>query len=183
MKDIINESDRMTDRTAPVRFFRGLEVEATNHFLKQIMIAPNMYDYEEVNEVLNEQNVNHILLGYMCDPAGNNLDMDTAKAFDLVDKLLADGRLVTVEIRPDQLTDELVARCPEPNGPYGKQFVILLGSYFPNMPKIAPYTTLKLFSDFADPLVPGVYCQKAESFVGNSVMTPWQAYADDFKVR
>ena len=32
------------NRDIPVRFFKGLEIEATNHFLQPTMIAPGQYD-------------------------------------------------------------------------------------------------------------------------------------------
>lgn len=166
------------DRTLPVRFFKGLEIEATNHFLLPTMIAPGQYSYEECEEMLIVHSCGHILLGYMYDPAGNPLTIDLDKAFDLANKLMTNGYKVTLEIRPDQLTDEFVARCPDPQGGFGKLFVILIGSYFPNMAKIGPYTTLKLHSDF-DSSNEGVWCIKAEDFARHGQFTPWRAYDMD----
>ena len=63
-------------------------------------------------------------------------------------------------------------------GSFGKLFVILIGSYFPNMAKIGPYTTLKLHSDF-DSSNNGVWCIKAEDFAKHGQFTPWRAYDMD----
>jgi hypothetical protein len=166
------------DRTIPVRFFSGLEIEKTNHFLKPTMIAPGQYDYDECKAMLDEHNMNHLLAGYMYDPAGNPLDIDLDKAFSLANRLMADGYDVTMEIRPDQLTDEFVARCPEADSKEAKQFVILIGSYFPNMAKIGGYTTLKLHSDF-DSDNKGVWTMPASKYVTQGDFTPWGAYALD----
>jgi hypothetical protein len=166
------------DRTKPVRFFKGLEIEATNHFLLPTMIAPGQYSYDECKEMMTAHSTNHILLGYMYDPAGNPLEIDLDRAFGLADTLMSEGYKVTLEIRPDQLTDAFVERCPDPQGPFGKLFVILIGSYFPNMAKIGPYTTLKLHSDF-DSSNNGVWCIKAEDFAKHGQFTPWRAYDMD----
>jgi len=167
------------DRTQPVKFFKGLEIEATNHYLLPTMIAPGQYDYQECKGMLDAHSeCKHILLGYMYDPAGNPLTIDHDKAFGLANQLMTEGYRVTLEIRPDQLTDDFVARCPDPNGPFGKLFVILIGSYFPNMAKIGPYTTLKLHSDF-DSSNGGVWCIKAEDYAKHGQFTPWRAYDMD----
>jgi hypothetical protein len=168
------------DRTKPVKFFKGLEIEATNHFLLPTMIAPGQYSYDECTEMLNTHaECSHILLGYMYDPAGNPLDIDLDKAFDLANKLMGEGTRVTLEIRPDQLTDEFVARCPDPQGPFGKLFVILIGTRFPRMDKIGAYTTLKLHSDYGNTENGGVWCVKAEDFKTAGTFTPWEAYVMD----
>lgn len=167
------------DRTKPVRFFKGLEIEATNHFLMPTMIAPGQYDYQECKDMLVEHKCNHILLGYMYDPAGNALTMDIPKAFELARRLMGEGYRVTLEIRPDQLTDEFVAACPEPGTPFANLFVILIGTRFPNMPKIGGYTTLKLHSDFGNTENNGVWCVKAEDFKKAGTFTPWEAYEFD----
>lgn len=167
------------DRTQPVKFFKGLEIEATNHFLMPTMIAPGQYDIDKCRQMIVDHECNHILLGYMYDPAGNPLDMDIAKAFACANQLMSEGFRVTLEIRPDQLTDEFVAACPDPEGPFGKLFVILIGTRFPNMPKIGPYTTLKLHSDFSNTENNGVWCVKAEDFKKAGIFTPWEAYGPD----
>lgn len=166
------------DRQKPVKFFKGLEIEATNHFLLPTMIAPGQYDLEECVSMMLEHKTDHILLGYMYDPAGNPLTIDLDKAFALANALMAARKRVTLEIRPDQLTDDFVARCPEAESPEAKLFVILIGSYFPNMAKIGGYTTLKLHSDF-DSSNEGVWCVKAEAFKAAGVFTPWRAYDMD----
>lgn len=170
------------DRTRPVKFFKGLEIEATNHYLLPTMIAPGQYDYDECKAMLDAHSeCKHILLGYMYDPAGNPLTIDLDRAFGLAYRLMDEGFRVTLEIRPDQLTDEFVARCPEQtavskNGElYKKLFVILMGTYFPNMNKIGSYTTLKLHSDF-DSDNNGVWCMKAGDFADKGMFTPWRAY-------
>lgn len=166
------------DRTKPVKFFSGLEIEATNHFLLPTMIAPGQYDYDKCKQMLDTHNMKHILVGFMYDPAGKPLDIDLDKAFSLVNRLMADGYKVTVEIRPDQLTDSFVERCPEADSPEAKLFVILIGSYFPNMAKIGGYTTLKLHSDY-NSSNKGVWCIKAEDYVKYGSFTPWEAYELD----
>jgi hypothetical protein len=171
------------DRTLPVRFFKGLEIEATNHFLLPTMIAPGQYDYQECKDMMIEHETNHILLGYMYNPAGDPLTIDLDKAFLLAHQLMADGYKVTLEIRPDQLTDEFVERCPDPDGSFGKLFVILIGTYFPNMPKIGPYTTLKLHSNFGNTQNNGVWCVKAEDFKKAGMFTPWAAYGNDIFIK
>ena len=166
------------DRTLPVKFFKGLEIEATNHFLLPTMIAPGQYDYDECVAMMTEHECNHILLGYMYDPAGNPLTIDLDKAFLIANRLMTSGYKVTLEIRPDQLTDDFVSRCPEANTEFAKLFVILIGSYFPNMAKIGGYTTLKLHSDF-NSSNDGVWCVKANDFVKAGQFTPWRAYDFD----
>lgn len=167
------------DRNKPVQFFKGLEIEATNHFLLPTMIAPGQYDYDECVAMMTEHNTPHILVGFMYDPAGNPLEIDLDRAFALVNRLMADGRKVTMEIRPDQLTDEFVARCPEPNSLEAKLFVILIGTRFPRMDKIGGYTTLKLHSDYGNKENGGVWCVKAEAFKAAGTFTPWEAYEMD----
>lgn len=167
------------DRTVPVRYFKGLEIEATNHFLRPTMIAPGQYDTDEARQMLIDHNCDHLLLGYMYDPANNPLEMDLDKAFHIANTLMSEGYRVTLEIRPDQLTDEFIARCPEPDHPFAKLFVILMGTRFPRMDKIGGYTTLKLHSDFGNPENGGVWCVKAEDFKKAGVYTPWIAYSLD----
>ena len=167
------------DRTLPVQFFKGLEIEATNHFLLPTMIAPGQYDYDECVAMMTAHKTPHILVGFMYDPAGNPLEIDLERAFALVNRLMADGRKVTMEIRPDQLTDEFVARCPEADSPEAKLFVILIGTRFPRMDKIGGYTTLKLHSDYGNTENGGVWCVKAENFKTAGVFTPWEAYEMD----
>ena len=170
------------DRTLPVQFFSGLEIEKTNHFLKPTMIAPGQYDFDECVAMLTEHKMNHLLAGFMYDPAGNPLDIDLDKAFSLANRLMAAGYDVTLEIRPDQLTDEFVARCPEADSKEAKQFVILVGSYFPNMAKIGKYTTLKLHSDF-DSTNGGVWCLGADKFASEGHFTNWREYDADIWIK
>lgn len=167
------------DRNQPVRFFKGLEIEATKHFLQPTMIAPGQYDYEECKHMTLSHKCNHILIGFMYDPAGNPLDMDIARAFETANKLMDDGLRVTMEIRPDQLTDEFVAACPEPTSARGELFAILIGTRFPNMPKIGAYTTLKLHSDFGNTENNGVWCVQVPDFRAAGQFTPWTAYEFD----
>lgn len=167
------------NRNQPVRFFKGLEIEATKHFLQPTMIAPGQYDYEECLQMTRDHKCTHILIGFMYDPAGNPLDMDIPAAFATAYKLMDQGIRVTMEIRPDQLTDEFVKHCPEPTSKHGELFAILIGTRFPNMPKIGAYTTLKLHSDFGNTENNGVWCQQVESFTEHSVFTPWIAYQED----
>jgi hypothetical protein len=171
------------DRTQPVRFFKGLEIEATNHFLQPTMIAPGQYDYDECKQMTLDHKCTHILIGFMYMPNGDPLDMDIPRAFDTANKLMADGIRVTLEIRPDQLTDDFVAACPDPDGAFGKLFAILIGTRFPNMPKIGPYTTLKLHSDFGNTENGGVWCVKAEEFKKAGIFTPWIAYQEDIHLK
>jgi hypothetical protein len=167
------------NRTLPVRFFKGLEIEATKHFLQPTMIAPGQYDYHECRTMTIEHNCTHILVGFMYDPAGNPLDMDSPRAFELANRLMDDGIRVTLEIRPDQLTDEFVAACPEPESVHGQLFAILIGTRFPNMPKIGAYTTLKLHSDFGNTENNGVWCVQVPKFREAGIFTPWVAYQED----
>lgn len=167
------------DRNVPVRFFKGLEIEATNHFLQPTMIAPGQYDLDECRQMLKDHKCTHLLLGYMYDPAGNPLTLDIAKAFHVANTLMSEGFRVTMEIRPDQLTDDFVAACPEPESEFGKLFVILIGTRFPRMDKIGAYTTLKLHSDFGNTENGGVWCVKAEDFKKAGIFTPWIAYQED----
>lgn len=167
------------DRSRPVRFFKGLEIEATNHFLRPTMIAPGQYDVEECRAMLKEHNCDHILLGYMYAPDNSPLEIDLDKAFHISNTLMSEGFRVTLEIRPDQLTDEFIERCPDPKGPFGQLFVILMGTRFPRMDKIGPYTTLKLHSDFGNTENGGVWCVKAEDFKKAGLFTPWIAYQED----
>jgi hypothetical protein len=166
------------NRDIPVRFFKGLEIEATNHFLQPTMIAPDQYDYDVCAAMMTTHHTDHILLGYMYDPAGNPLTIDLERAFALANRLMQDGKRVTIEIRPDQLTDAFVAQCPEPHDARANLFVILIGTYFPNMKKIGGYTTLKLHSDFHSSNN-GVWCMGAQDFADNGRFTPWEAYAMD----
>lgn len=170
------------DRTQPVRFFKGLEIEGTNFFLLPTMIAPGQYDYQECTALMAEHKTDHILLGFMYDPAGNPLVIDLARAFAITNQLMADGKKVTLEIRPDQLTDEFVSLCPEADSPESKQFVILIGSYFPQMSKIGGYTTLKLHSDHLS-TNNGVWCIKAEDYAKHGQFTPWEAYEFDIFIK
>jgi hypothetical protein len=166
------------NRDIPVRFFKGLEIEATNHFLLPTMIAPGQYDYEACVAMMATHRTDHILLGYMYDPAGNPLTIDLERAFALANRLMQDGRRVTLEIRPDQLTDAFVEHCPEPHHAFADLFVVLVGTYFPNMKKIGNYTTLKLHSDFHSSNN-GVWCMGARDFADKGRFTPWEAYAMD----
>jgi hypothetical protein len=167
------------DRTLPVRFFKGLEIEKTNFFLEPTMIAPGQYDYDEIKQMVIDNECTNCLMGYMYDPAGNPLDMDIPRAFETAYKLMDDGITVTLEIRPDQLTDEFVAACPEPTTKYGKLFAILIGTRFPNMPKIGSYTALKLHSDFGNTENGGVWVIGADDFAKHGQFTQWSAYSDD----
>ncbi len=166
------------DRTKPVKFFSGLEIEKTNHFLLPTMIAPGQYDFDKCKQMLDTHNMKHILIGFMYDPAGNPLEIDLERAFSLVNRLMAEGYKVTVEIRPDQLTDAFVAKCPEADSTEAKLFVILIGSYFPNMAKIGGYTTLKLHSDYNSDNK-GVWTMPASKFRDTGDFTRWEAYELD----
>lgn len=170
------------ERTADIKYFKGLEIEATNFFLLPTVIAPNPSNFEECVEVLKEHKADHILLGYLCDAAGNNLDINLDVAFGLANKLMAAGYKVTMEVRPDQLTYDFVERCPEPEGEFGKQFVILMGMTFPHMAKIGPYTTVKLHGKIGSENG-GVWCVKAEDFVKAGQFTPWPAYSYDLLIK
>ena len=167
------------NRNQPVRFFKGLEIEATKHFLQPTMIAPGQYDYEECLQMTRDHHCTHLLIGFMYDPAGNALVMDIPRAFETAYKLMDQGIRVTMEIRPDQLTDEFVKHCPEPESKHGELFAILIGTRFPNMPKIGAYTTLKLHSDFGNTENNGVWCQQVKSFTEHGVFTPWISYQED----
>jgi hypothetical protein len=167
------------DRTQPVRFFKGLEIEKTNFFLEPTMIAPGQYDYEEIKQMVVDHECTNALLGFMYDPAGNPLEMDIKLAFETAYKLMDDGITVTLEIRPDQLTDEFIKHCPEPTSKHGKMFAILIGTRFPNMPKIGAYTALKLHSDFGNTENNGVWVMGAEDFKKHSQFTQWSAYGFD----
>lgn len=167
------------DRNKPVRFFKGLEIEYTAHFLQPTMIAPGQYDVDEIRSMLIEHKCPHVLIGFMYMPNGDPLVMDVPRAFATANQLMSEGYRVTLEIRPDQLTDEFVAACPDPNGPFGKLFVILIGTRFPRMDKIGAYTTLKLHSDFGNTENGGVWCVKAEDFKKAGIFTPWIAYQED----
>lgn len=167
------------DRNVPVKFFKGLEIEATKHFLQPTMIAPGQYDFEECKQMTLDHKCTHILIGFMYDPAGNPLDMDIPRAFETAYKLMDHGIRVTMEIRPDQLTDEFVKHCPEPDSKHGELFCILIGTRFPNMPKIGAYTTLKLHSDFGNTENNGVWCVQVPKFRDAGIFTPWEAYGPD----
>lgn len=106
--------------------------------------------------MIREHECTHILLGYMYDPAGNALDMDVEKAFRCAEVIMDAGFKVTMEIHPDQITNEFVAAYPEPNGEYGDLFCILVGTAFPNMAKIGKFTTFKLHYQYDTSVNPGV---------------------------
>lgn len=167
-----------TDRTQDVRFFKGLEVEKTKFFLLPTLIAPDCYDASVLIRTAREHGCENILLGYMVNSAQVPLVMDVSKALSTVNALLDAGFKVTVEIRPDQLTDDFVAGCPDPEGKYGEQFVILIGMHTPNMSKVQKFATLKLHDDFAGPNH-SVQCLEMKDFLKHAQPSPWGSYTFD----
>lgn len=167
------------DRTKPVRFFKGLEIEKTKFFLEPTMIAPGQYDPVECEQMVREHECTHILLGYMYDPAGNPLDMDIPKAFACAETLMDKGIKVTMEIRPDQITQAFADACPQPDGKYGDLFCILVGTAFPEYEKLKKFTTFKLHDQWDTSKNPGVFCIPAEHFQTHGQLTQWPAYSMD----
>lgn len=171
------------DRTKPVRFFKGLEIEATRFFLEPTMIAPGQYDSVECLEMIREHECTHLLLGFMYDPAGNPLDMDIPRAFQAAKAVMDQGFKVTMEIRPDQITQAFADACPAPDGEYGDLFCILVGTAFPDFEKLKKFTTFKLHDQFDTSKNPGVWCIPAEHFQTHGQMTPWVAYGPDIWIK
>lgn len=167
------------NRELPVKFFKGLEIEKTNHFLEPTMIAPGQYDVEKCLEMIKAHNCTHILLGYMYDPSGKPLDMDLDKAFACAEAIMDAGFRVTLEIRPDQITEEFAQRCPDPAGKYGKLFVVLVGTAFPHFHKLKHYTTMKFHDDYKTSQNGGVWCVPATMYEDHGQFTQWNAYIMD----
>ena len=169
---------KFLDRTTSRTFFAGLEIEATRFFLLPTLFAEEQYDAVVLDQKAKELGVQHVFLIFSKTPS-RNIDLDTERAFSCLNDLVARGYKVTFEIRPDQITDEFVALAPDPSPLIGQNFSLLIGNYFPDVSKLAPYTTLKLFGKFWDEKS-GIFCMKAEKFIEGSIQTPWDAYkADD----
>ena len=172
------------NRHEPIRFFKGPEIEKTKFYMKPMVLTSGVYDYQECKDVLVKEDCKHILLGGFMYESGTTIPgtLDVPRAFDLINKLIADGYGVTLEIRSDQLTDEVIALCPEPNTPEADLFVLMVSSYMPNLDKIGSYTTLKLHSDW-ESSNGGVICLDAETFRREGHLTGWREYDQDIKLK
>lgn len=172
------------NRHEPLRFFKGPEIEKTKFFGKPMLLTSGVYDYQECKDMLVKENVEHILLGGFMYESGTKIlgTLDEDRAFDLINKLIADGYFVTLEIRSDQITDSLIERCPEAGSTEADHFVLMVSSYMPNLDKIGTYTTLKLHSDW-ESSNGGVICLEAETFRKEGHLTGWREYDQDVKLK
>lgn len=172
------------NRHEPIRFFKGPEIEKTKFFGEQMLLTSGVYDYVECRDMLAKEGLNYILLGGFMYESGTTIPgvIDVVRAFDLIYKLIIDGVYVTLEIRSDQVTDELIALCPEAGSKEADQFVLMVSSYMPNLDKIGAYTTLKLHSDW-ESSNGGVLCLEAEDFRKSAHLTGWREYDNDVKLK
>lgn len=176
-------TNKIINRHEPIRFFKGPEIEKTKFFNEQMLLTSGVYDYLECKNMLEKEGLKYILLGGFMYESGTTIPgtIDVSRAFDLIYKLIIDGYYVTLEIRSDQVTDELITLCPEAGSKEADQFVLMVSSYMPNLDKIGSYTTLKLHSDWESENR-GVICLDAETFRKEGHLTGWREYDADIKL-
>lgn len=177
-------TNQIINRHEPIRFFKGPEIEKTKFFMKPMVLTSGVYDYQECKDVLIREECQHILLGGFMYESGTTIPgtIDVPRAFELINKLISDGYGVTLEIRSDQVTDDLIALCPEANSPEADLFVLMVSSYMPNLDKIGAYTTLKLHSNW-ESSNNGVWCAQATDFMTVGHLTTWREYDADIKLK
>lgn len=165
------------DRTTHTKFFKGLEIEKTVHFMVPTLIASGEINFDEIVEVLRAEKLPHVLLGLMQSLDGSQHEFNMVQVFETVNRLLADSYKVTIEVRPEQVTDEFVELCPDHPG-----FAVILGVYLPNLKKMGRFTTLKIHSNFNSDNN-GVFCMQADEFSKQSYFTSWREYDADVKIK
>ena len=177
-KEIFNEE---IDREHVPSSFTGKEIEKTDFFGMQSVFVSYKLDINTMVSKAKKAKAKHIFLEGLNDENGKILQVDLAKqSIPIAKKLIDLGFYVTIEARPECITEEFMKKCPKPNSSYGKKFCILVCVYIPDIAKMLPYTTVKLYDDFGDG--DGVYCMHAKKFVKQSHLTKWNEYDDDAEI-
>jgi len=163
------------DVDLPVEFFLGQEVEHTPALGKQTLFVVGIHDSEQILNLVNEYQVDHVYFGAnQCFESYNNGDDN--EWIDMISPILAAGHWTTLDFDIEYWSR--VQRFPFAN--HGR-FIPMISVKIPYIESVNHNTTVKIDDTGFAKTNPGVWCYQLRTLTdpNKSSFTDWSKYTQD----